>query len=804
MWSWLSEFIQFDGTPEELAHALTMNGVEVGSVKAIGGEFDSVKVGEILDVRPHPSAEKLKLCRVSLGGGERSIVCGAPNVAAGQRVPVVPPGGSLPDGKKVKAAQFRGQVSEGMICSASELGFEDPSDGIWVLEPDWQAGKSLAEAAGLRDFVLEVEVTPNRGDCLSVLGIAREVACYQRAPLHPSKPRVLEHGVPIHGLAAVSVECADLCPRYTARVVEGVRVGPSPVWVQWRLRAAGIRPINNVVDATNYIMLERGQPLHAFDLEKLGESRIVVRRWRPEDGTFTTLDGLERTPPEGACMICDGQGPVAIGGVMGGLASEVKADTRAILLESAFFQPGGIRRTSRALGLSTEASYRFERGVDPAGAPTALDRAADLIRRLVGGKVARGVIDVCPSPFERKLVFLRTPQIQRVLGMQLPIREVSDILLSLGMELTAAEGQETLSVRIPTHRMDLSREMDLIEEVARIYGYDRFPVTLPAGGEVPFGPPSEWEFLGRVRATLAGAGLLEAVNLNFVSEEESRGAGDSEDAAGALQLRNPLSREGEYLRTDLWPGLLRNAATNMNRGVPDVRLFEAGRVFRPPSTPEGLPAEELHVASVLSQVPGRGLWDEQKRMRDFYDIKGLLELLLSTFGIDGLRYEPGCGLPFHPTRSASVWLRRGASEVEERLGELGVVHPEVQRKLDMPQAVVFFEVSADLLRSAAPGAPVFRPLPRFPATSRDLAVVIPTEIGTDSIKCAILEAGAPWVREAALFDVHSGDPVPEGQKSVAFALLYRADDRTLTGEEVNGVHEQIVSRLCREFGAQLR
>lgn len=799
IWSWLKEFVEFEETPEELARSLTMNGIEVGTLESVGQEFESVRVGEILEVRPHPSADKLKLCRVSLGDETRTIVCGAPNVAEGQKVPIILPGGVLPDGKRIETAEIRGEVSDGMIGSAAELGFEDSSEDIWVLEEDSAVGASLAEAAGFLDSVLEVEVTPNRGDCLSVLGIAREVACCHRVPLHTPKPRVIEHGGAVKGLATVSVECPDLCPRYTARIVQGVTVQPSPIWMQWRLRTAGIRPINNVVDTTNYVMLERGQPLHAFDLEKLREGRIAVRRWTSEDGTFTTLDEIERTPPEGACMICDGEGPVAIGGVMGGLDSEVHSGTRALLLESANFKPESIRRTSRALGLSTEASYRFERGVDPEGTPPALDRAAELIRRTAGGEVTRGIIDVYPNSAEKKLVVLRTPQIKRVLGMELPIREVSDILLSLGMEVTVTEGQENVSIRIPSHRLDLSREIDIIEEVARIHGYDRFPMTLPTGGDIPFDSDSEWEFLRGVRSILSGAGLLEAVNLSLVSEEDLNGA-------NALQLRNPLSREGAYLRTNLWPTLLKNAASNMNQSVGEIRLFEVGRIFHPSpsSASEALPVEELRVACVLSHLRGRGLWTERNRKRDFYDIKGLLEYLLTSLGAHNARYQAGCGFPFHPDRSATVWLRRQASGEEQKLGEVGEIHPDVQRRLDMPQMVMLFEVSADPLRDAMPGVPSFRPLPRFPATSRDLAVVIRQDVKTDSIQRTILEAGAPWVREALLFDVHTGDPVPTGQKSVAFALLYRADDRTLTGEEVSRVHEGIVSRLSQEFGAHLR
>jgi phenylalanyl-tRNA synthetase beta chain len=806
IWSWLNELIEFDGTPEELAHALTMNGIEVSQVESAGHQFESIRVGEVLDVLPHPNADMLKVCHVSLGEEKRKIVCGAPNVAVHQKVPVILPGGALPDGKKIEAATIRGETSEGMIGSAQELGFQDSIDGIWVLDPKAEVGTPLAEAAGLSDYVLELEVTPNRGDCLSVLGIAREVATFKRTPLHLARPRVLEHAGPIKSLTSVTVESPDLCPRYTARVIEDITVGPSPIWMQWRLQMAGIRPINNVVDITNYVLLERGQPLHAFDLDKLREGRIVVRGWTAEDKKFTTLDGEERVPPEGACMICDGVGPVAVGGVMGGVDSEVHPETRTVLLESAYFLPESIRRTSRALGLSTEASYRFEREVDPEGVLPASDRAADLLLHLTGGKVARGALDSAHGAFEKKKVVLRIPQITRILGIDVPIGEVSDIMLALGMEVMPADGQNAIAIHVPTHRPDLSREIDLIEEVARIVGYDQLPTTLPVGGEIPLAPPSEWEFLRRIRTALSAAGLFEAVNLTFVSEEDLNGAGESEPKGAAPRLRNPLSREGEYLRTSLWPGLLKNTAANMNHNVPDTRLFEAGRVFhsRPVGVVDPLPSEELRVAAVLSQLPERGLWTEDQRERDFYDIKGLLESLLVTLGINGVRYESGCGYPFHPIRSATAWLRRKDGREEEKLGELGEIHPDVQRKVDLPQPVMLFEVSAGLLWAAMPSVPEFRPLPRFPATSRDLAVVMPERIETGALKQVILDTGGPLVREAVVFDVHIGTPVPDGQKSVAFALLYRADDRTLTGEEVSEIHDRIVSRLSTEFSAQLR
>ena len=823
IWSWLKEFVDYEGSPEELTQGLTMSGVEAGSVERVGVEFEPIRVGEILEISPHPQADKLQVCTVSTGDEMKKIVCGAPNVARGQRVAVVPPDTMLPSRKRIEATEIRGVLSEGMICSAGELGFQDAQDGIWVLDETCEVGAPLSEAAGLSDYVFEVEVTPNRGDCLSILGIAREVASLQRIPLHPSKPRVLEHGTPVQELLEVAVETPALCPRYTARVIQGVEMGVSPLWMQWRLHHSGIRPINNVVDATNYVMHERGQPLHAFDLEKIRGGRIVVREWTGGAGeSFWTLDNEERVPPESACMICDREGPVAIGGVMGGMNSEVDLKSTSIVLESAYFQPESVRRTARALGISTEASYRFERGVNPEGTPLALDRVAELIRRMAGGRTARGFADVCQTDLlEKRNIILRTPQIKRVLGMDLSIREVSEILLCLGLEATPIREQDHIAIQVPLHRPDLTREIDVIEEVARIHGYDRFPATLPSSGEIHFGPPSEWELLCRVGEVLSGAGLVEAVNLSFVSDRELSAQDPPEhdspeekptdlsggDAnGGTVRLLNPMSQGAALLRPRLWPGLLKNAAANLNHNVQDVQIYEAGRVFlpRPESPSDPLPIEPLHIAALLNQGSERKTWTHKDQGRDFYDIKGILEHLFDSFGIKDVSFTPGSGRPFHPARSGTVWCKWGELKQEERVGEVGEIHPDILRSLDIAQPVFLFEIKADPLEDAMRRSPRFQPLPKFPASSRDLAVVVPQEVTMQELRRTILDAGSPLVRSAEAFDVHTGENIPAGNKSIAFALEYRSDERTLTGEEVAEVHDRIVAKLAGDFQAELR
>ena len=794
---WLQEFIQVNRPPAELAQALTMGGIEATGLREVGGEFDAVRVGEIQEIHHHPQAQKLSLCRVNLGNREISVVCGAPNVATGQKVAVILPGGRLPDGRLIEAAKIRGEVSEGMICSGAELGLNEDSEGILILPSEMSLGSPLAQALGLSDHLLEVEVTPNRGDCLSVLGIAREVSALTGRPLTDASPSVLEEGPPAEEMAGVSVECPLHCPRYAARIVEGVSIGPSPPWLQWRLKTAGMRPINNVVDVTNLVMLERGQPLHAFDYERLRERRIVVRTSRSEDGSFKTLDGLERTLDSSACMICDGVGPIAIGGVMGGAETEVSASTRTLLLEGAHFSAASIRKTARSLGLTTEASYRFERGVDPSGVPVALDRAADLIRELARGQVARGRIDIYPSPIQPASIQLRTSQVKRVLGISLPAKTLGRYLGHLGMEVST-KGKGILVARVPTHRPDLTQEVDLMEEVARLHGYDRFPKTLPSRHEAPVSRGSQRDFLMRVREILAGAGLQEVINSSFVSEREleilglPKGHGD----LGALRLRNPLSQDGALLRTSLISGLLRDAALNFSRGIMDLRIFEVGTVFHPGE--EGaLPREEARVGGLLSGRAGPALWSEEKRERDFFDLKGTLENLTRSLRLPPLRYRSP-GAPYlDPRRSATLdWEGKV-------VGVAGEIHPALRQRLDLPQSVLLFELSVDLQGIGLP-IPSFKPLPRHPATTRDLSILVEEGMAAEEIMVAIREVGGEWLREVTLFDLHLGAPILSGQKSLAFALTYRAEDRTLSGEEVNARQEAIIAHLSKTFGARLR
>lgn len=815
IWSWLKEFVDFEGSPEELTQVLTMNGIESGNVERVGKELEPILIGEILQISPHPRSDKLQVCSVFNGLEKKTVVCGAPNIASGQRVPVIPPGTLLPSGKTIDTTEIQGVLSEGMICSASELGFQDEQDGIWILDENYKVGMSLSQAASLYDYVFDVEVTPNRGDCLSILGIAREVACNKKIPFFPAKTRVSEQGDPLKDIIRISVETPSLCPRYTARVIQDVEVGISPILVQWRLHHSGIRPINSVVDATNYVMLERGQPLHAFDLEKIKNDEIIVRGWTGDaDETFRTLDNVERSPVKGACMICDGAGPIAIGGIMGGMDSEVDFESTSILIESAHFQPESVRSTARSLGLSTEASYRFERGVNPGGTLTALDHVAKLIQQTAGGRAAQGFVDIHQtSLLKNQNISLRIPQIERILGLNISIGDISEILTSLDLEVEPpVQGQEQVSVQIPLHRPDLTREIDIIEEVARIYGYDRLPTTLPPFGEIRFTTPSEWDLLCRVNEVLSGAGLVETVNLSFVPDHGTP-VGQVTDVTSAettretIQLLNPISQEATLLRPNLWPGLLKNAATNSNHNVQDIQIYEAGRVFLPrPSVTSSdcQPIEPLHIAALMNRGNSRSLWAHKNQGRDFFDIKGMLEHLCNSFGIVDITFRLGSIGPFHPTRSAMVYYKSEDMNREEKIGEVGEIHPDLLRFFDITQPIYLFEIRAEPLRDAMRRAPRFHPLPKFPATSRDLAIIVRQEVSMENLRCVILETGFPLIRSVEAFDVHTGDNISEGSKSIAFALEYRSEEKTLTGEEVSEVHDQIITKLADVYQAELR
>lgn len=796
---WLADYIDLDledpELPERLANGLLLAGLEVEALERPEASFDGLVVAEVLSVDPHPNADRLKLCRVADGAGERSVVCGAPNVAAGQRVVLATPGVRMPGGMKVEVARIRGEQSEGMVCSERELGLGTDHSGIMVLGDEQEIGADAAEFLGLNDVIFDISITPNRADCLSVLGVAREAAALLGTSLKMPETSVQEdESASAATLCAVEIWDPDKCPRYAARIIQGVKIGPSPGWMARRLRAAGMRPINNVVDVTNYVMLSLGQPLHAFDLHRLAEHKIIVRRWAESDGPFTTLDGQQRGMDNEDLMICDGEKPVAIGGVMGGLFSEVSEDTYDILLESAYFTPQTIRRTRRRLGMSTEASYRFERGADPSGTVRAADLAAELIRRTAGGVVAIGAVDAHPAPIAPKMVPIRVARASSLLGVSLDGPRVRESLESLGL-LVRDKEDGVFSVEVPTFRPDIEREIDLIEEVGRRVGYENIPATLPASGSPAARPTRTRTLELQARRIMVAGGFSEALNYSFVSREALRSMGWGDEQMVAL--RNPLSGEMDVLRTTLLAGLLTNVAHNLSRGVGEIRLFELGRSFHPVNG-EALPDQVLrmagvHVGSAVSR-DGVSLPDVLS------ETKGVLERFLESLGLENFLFAPADAAPGWEPSAVSEIL---ASDV--LLGHIGLVAPEALGVRDIETGIAAFEINLAALAEIDPAPRRLTPLPRYPASLRDLAVVVDAARTNGEIEAIIRQAGGEWLESVDLFDVYQDAALKtSGEKSLAYSLVFRSPEATLTDEQVNEAFDRIVGALGARLGARLR
>lgn len=796
---WLADFIDLDledpELPERLANGLLLAGLEVEALERPEASFDGLVVAEVLSVEPHPNADRLKLCRVADGAGERAVVCGAPNVAAGRRVVLATPGVRMPGGMKVEVARIRGEQSEGMICSERELGLSTDHSGIMVLGDEQEIGADAAELLGLNDVIFDISITPNRADCLSVLGVAREAAALLGTSLRAPEISVEEdENTSAASACGVEIWDPDKCPRYAARIIQGVEIGPSPGWMTRRLRAAGMRPINNVVDVTNYVMLSLGQPLHAFDLHRLAEHKIIVRRWAESDGPFTTLDGQARAMDSEDLMICDGEKPVAIGGVMGGLFSEVSEETRDILLESAYFTPQTIRRTRRRLGMSTEASYRFERGVDPSGTVRAADLAAELIRQTAGGAVARGAVDAHPAPIAPRQVPIRVARASSLLGVSLDGPRVRESLESLGL-LVSDEEDGVFAVEVPTFRPDIEREIDLIEEVGRRVGYENIPATLPASENPAARPTGVRKLELQTRRIMVAGGFSEAVNYSFVSREALRSMGWLDEQMVAL--RNPLSGEMDVLRTTLLAGLLANVAHNLSRGVSEIRLFELGRSFHPVDG-EALPEQVLRAAGVV--VGSTASQDGVSLPGALSELKGVLERFLKSLGLGNLLFEP--------VDAAPGWDSSGVSRIcvgDDVLGHVGLAAPEALGVWDIEMGVAAFEINLAALAEIDPAPRRLTPLPRYPASLRDLAVVVDAARTNGEIEAIIRQTGGEWLESVDLFDVYQDAALEtSGEKSLAYSLVFRNPEATLTDEQVNEAFDGIVGALGSRLGARLR
>jgi phenylalanyl-tRNA synthetase beta chain len=764
----------------------------VEALEEVAPDFSGVVAARVTKVEPHPQAERLRVTEVEDDRAVYRVVCGAPNVAAGKLYAFAPPGAVIAGGQKIKPAKLRGVASEGMLLAEDEMGLSPDHGGLMEIPQDLALGRDVAAALNLADVILEVAVTPNRPDCLSVLGLAREAAALLDRPLRHPEVIVAEVAEPAHPLAKVTIIDAVGCPRYAARLLLDLTVGPSPFWLRRRLQLAGLRAINNLVDVTNYVLLEFGQPLHAFDFKRLLGGEIVVRRPLQGESVFATLDGQERPLTRDTLLICDKEKPVALAGVMGGLESEVTGATRQVLIESAYFDPGAIRRTSKRLGLSTESSYRFERGVDPGGTIHALERAAQLMAELGGGRVTAGRIDAYPQPVYRPRLSLRVSRANAVLGTAMPGEEMRRLLTRLHLPAVKKD-EDTLEVQAPSFRGDLEREIDLIEEIARLSGYEKIPVTAPRGELTTRRPGTEARLRGEARQILLGQGFFETVNYSFQSDKLQALPGDGQEA---LRLANPLSEEQALMRTSLLPGLLDALRRNHLQQMADVRLFELSKTFLPRAGAE-LPREELWLTAVMSGNREEASWLAAKAPLDFFDLKGVVETLLQGLLIPDPSFR-GLSLPGYFQQGARIFSGDLA------LGALGEVAPRIAETLDLEGSLWAFELNFEALAAASRPFPLFTPLPRYPAVYRDIALIVAAEIPGARVAQELYYHGAPWLVEARLFDVYEGSPVPPGKRSLAFRLSYRDPGKTLTDEAVNRRHEALVQALKEKLGAELR
>ena len=823
--NWLKQYVDFDWSPEQLAERLTMLGLEVEGITKVGGEFEGIVVAQILAKDQVPGSDKLSVCKVNDGTGERTIICGAQNHNVGDKVPLILPNFALPlkPGEKepfvIKERKVFGITSQGMMCSPQELGLPDEVDGLLLLPSDAPIGKPFAEYLGRSgsDVVYDLEITPNRPDWNSVIGIAREISALTGNPLKmPVAQFINTSSEPISGMVKVRIDDAELCPRYTARVVRGVKVGPSPDWLRSTLENVGVRSINNVVDITNFVMMEVGQPLHAFDYHLLSHPdstkppTIIVRR--ASDGEkFTTLDGQERTLTKDMLLIADELKAVALAGIMGGQNTEIRDDTKDVLIESAYFNPTNIRRTSKQLGLRSESSYRFERGADVEICDWASRRAAQLICDLAGGEVLAHYVDEYPTPIAPKTITLRHEKIGQLLGIELRREEVECHLASLGLKVAnrkarpvdAEPDAEPTSFTIPSYRVDLKREVDLIEEVARLHGVDKIPSTAPRGAIGSNEFDAVYDEIAEARRLLSGLGLNEAQGQTLVSDASAKLVTNH-----IVALANPLSSDMNALRPSLLSGLLDSLRHNVSRKNYDVAMFEIGRVFQPKT---GAPVprhtvqhsdtvEERHVAIALTGQRTIAFWSgaERDAKFDLPDLKGLLEEMLEQFGVRGVSYTRRNEPTSLFVESATITLGKIG------LGELGQVSPLLAKRYDLRDAVFLAELNLDQLLARRNSSRAFKALPQFPSIRRDIAMVVPETTTHDAVLNSVKQAKPQNLEGVELFDVFRGKNIPAGQKSMAYAFTYRSPEKTLTDAEVMAAHEKVVEQFKRALQATVR
>ena len=804
-YNWLKRYIDLSAPPEEIAHRLTMVGLEVESFEDLGKKYENFVVGRVLEVEKHANADKLSVCKVNVREKILQIVCGAPNVAIGQKVivglvgAIVPHNQHDPLGKpfKLTNAKIRGVESFGMICSASELGLGEDKSGVLVLPADAPVGTPVGEYFQQDDVVFEIGVTPNRPDALSHIGIARELGGLYNLPLNIPEIDLKEGKLPIAKHASITVDDSTGCPRYTARAVFGVKIAESPAWLQGLLKTVGVRSVNNVVDITNYVLMEIGQPIHAFDYDKLRDHTIRVRR-ASEEESFVTLDHKERKLKNDTLMICDGQGPVAIAGVMGGMESEIWASTKNVLIESAYFAPGTIRRTSKFLGLSTDASQRFERGCDPNITAWAADRVASLIHEICGGEILANSIDVYPDKVEPKQVTLRVRKTNEVLGTSLSGEKISQLLGRIGITQTDSNKDGSLTFEVPTFRPDIEREIDLVEEVARLHGYDNIDTNVRTSIQLPEAI-DQVRLDDTLRSWLVGRGYYEVISNSMLSNSLA-----SIDSADAVQVANPISVDMAALRTNLVISALQVIRNNIHHGTKNLRFFEIGKTYfrefessvkRPV---EGFREENCLLLAISGFARPQSWSGGTPRNVDIFDLKGELEGLFSKISLDKFKFIP------YTTSNALTDIGLSLEIYGTTNGHLGRVREDLRKKFDIEQDVFFAQLSLDAFSSGKRHEKIYHALPEYPSVLRDIALITDEAVASGDLHREISEAGGKLLSRIELFDIYRGDQIGSGKKSSAFALEFQSLEKTLSQQEVDETMSKILKHLSIKFNASLR
>lgn len=807
---WLQELVDFSASPEELERILTMLGLEVEKIERPGEKLHHFVVGEVLTKEKHPNADKLSVCTVAVGGGTvNTIVCGAPNVAAGQKVPVALSGAVVPNGGfTIEKRKLRGVESNGMICSKAELGISDESDGIWELPADAPLGEPLAAYLGLDDVLYEISITPNRSDCLSHLGIAREIAAYFNTPLRKPQATVQEDSsLKTTDFITVSIDDTEGCHRFAARVVRGVKIGESPKWLKDRIIACGLRSINNVVDVTNYVMLECGKPIHAFDLDKIAGKTLNIKQAQ-EDEKFTTLDGKERTLDSSMVMVADAEKSSAIGGIMGGQFSEISDETVNVVIESAYFKPSSIRRTAKKLGISSDAAYRFERGVDMETVVFAADRAAELIQKVAGGQIASGCVDVYPTKHPEKQVSVRYARADMLIGKHIAPEEQRELLQRLGFTVVNHDAVSA-NYRIPTYRVDVESETDCIEEIARLHGYDNIAPALVSrvnlSGEQTPQRYTPLPFLEELSSFFRANGFTDIVTQNMIDPKSAAFFTES-----PVRIANPLGEELSCMRPSLVPSMLKTIERNHRYGQKNLRLFELGAVFHTVSQAQetfigGILEERHFIAALTGNILPHKSWDASERPVDFYDAKGVLESLLEVCRLENAEIKPLTNLAHYPLFSANtVELIVGGKS----FGCAGEIAPSALKAFDIGMPVLACQVNLSQLAATRTKEPKYLAVSPFPTVARDLAFVVDTSVEAHQIQECIKANGGKYLRNVRVFDVFSGkaakEALGEGKKSVAFAMEFNSTEKTLEDAEIEASINAIIQNVQQRLGATLR